>query len=84
MTPAGPGYKTQNHSKNTFDLQGTNSTSCPSNSSKWKTIDRVKSEAVVHAESKCSKFCMGEVDFLVNFNMIRGCKFCWKMIVKKL
>jgi hypothetical protein len=27
---------------------------------------------------------MGEVDFLVNLNTIRGHKFCWKMIVKKL
>jgi hypothetical protein len=49
----------------------------PVQQQQMETIDRVKSAAMVHAESKCSKFCMGEVDFLVNLNMIRGWKFCW-------
>jgi hypothetical protein len=48
-----------------------------------ETIDRVQSEAMVTAESKCSKFCMGEIDFLVNLNTIRGQRLCWQMIVKQ-
>jgi hypothetical protein len=46
-------------------------------------IDRVKLEAMVHAEAKCCNFCMGKVDISVDLNMIRGQKFCWMLIVNK-
>jgi hypothetical protein len=48
-----------------------------------ETIDRVKSEAMIHAEANCDKFCMGEVDFSADVNMAKGLKFCWQLIVRK-
>jgi hypothetical protein len=48
-----------------------------------ETIDRVKLEAMIHAEANCDKFCMGEVDFSADVNMAKGLKFCWQLIVRK-
>jgi hypothetical protein len=38
---------------------------------------------MVHAEVKCSNFCMGEVEFLADANEAKGQKFCWQLIVRK-
>jgi hypothetical protein len=46
-----------------------------------ETIERVKSEAMIHAEANCDKFCMGEVDFSADVNTAKGLKFCWQLIV---
>lgn len=37
-----------------------------------KSIDRVKSEGMVHAEKTCHKFHMGEVDYSPDMNTARG------------
>jgi hypothetical protein len=55
----------------------------PEQQKQMESIDRVKSEAMVHAEAKCSNFCMGEVEFLADVNEAKGQKFCWQLIVRK-
>jgi hypothetical protein len=44
-------------------------------------IDRVKTESMIHAEKKSRHLCMGEVDFSLNINEVRGQCFVWQMII---
>jgi hypothetical protein len=55
----------------------------PEHDKMMELIDRVKMESMTHAKAKCCKFFMGEIDFLVDLNMIKGRKLCWQMIVRK-
>jgi hypothetical protein len=61
----------------------TNGSLSPEQQKQMEAIDRVKSEAMVHAEAKCSNFCMGEVEFSADVNEAKGLKFCWQLIVRK-
>jgi hypothetical protein len=63
--------------------KATNGSLSPEQQKQMESIDRVKSEAMVHAEAKCSNFCMGEVEFSANVNQAKGRKFCWQLIVRK-
>jgi hypothetical protein len=54
----------------------TNGSLSPEQQKQMEAIDRVKSEAMVHAEAKCSNFCMGEVEFSADVNEAKGLKFC--------
>jgi hypothetical protein len=71
------GGSAQTYPKAPFNLQG----------NEWipftRATEAVKSEAMVHAEVKCSNFCMGEVEFLADANEAKGQKFCWQLIVRK-
>jgi hypothetical protein len=63
--------------------KATNGSLSPEQQKQMESIDRVKSEAMVHAEVKCSNFCMGEVEFSADVNEAKGQKFCWQLIVRK-
>jgi hypothetical protein len=45
------------------------------------TLDRVKNESMIHAEKTSRHLCMGEVDFSLNINEVRGQCFVWQMII---
>jgi hypothetical protein len=49
----------------------------------FESIDRVKSEGMIHAEKKCHPLKMGEVDFSPDVNTAKGRCFVWQMIVCK-
>jgi hypothetical protein len=48
-----------------------------------ESINKVKSDAMVHAEKQCRTLCMGEVDYSPDLNTVRGQRSCWQMIVRK-
>jgi hypothetical protein len=62
----------------------TNGSLSPEQQKQMEAIDRVKSEAMVHAEAKCSNFCMGTVEFSADVNEAKGLKFCWQLYTKDL
>jgi hypothetical protein len=49
----------------------------------FKSIDRVKTEGMIHAEKKCQSLCMGEVDFSPDVNIPKGQRYIWQMIAHK-
>jgi hypothetical protein len=50
---------------------------------RFKSIDRVKSEGMIHAEKKCHPLKMGEVDFSLDVNTAKGRRLVWQMIICK-
>jgi hypothetical protein len=50
---------------------------------RFESIDRVKSEGMIHAEKKCHPLKMGEVDFSPDVNTAKGRHFVWQMIIRK-
>ena len=38
----------------------------------FESIDRVKTEGMIHAEKKCQSLYMGEVDFSLDVNIAKG------------
>ncbi len=49
----------------------------------FESIDRMKTEGMIHAEKKCQSLCMGEVDFSPDVNIAKGQRYIWQMIVHK-
>jgi hypothetical protein len=50
----------------------------------FESIDRIKTEGMIHAEKKCRSLCMGKVDFSPDINNIaKGRHYVWQMIVRK-
>jgi hypothetical protein len=50
----------------------------PGQQQRLESIDRVKTESMIHAEKKSHRLCMGEVDFSLNINEVRGQCFVWQ------
>jgi hypothetical protein len=48
-----------------------------------ETLDRVRPEGTLHAENKCQKLAMGNVDFLPEVDLAKKCRWRWQQVVKK-
>jgi hypothetical protein len=46
-----------------------------------ETIDRVKTDAMIHSAKNCRPLCMGEIDFSLDINKVKGQRLVWHMIV---
>jgi hypothetical protein len=53
----------------------------PAQQAEFETIDRVKSDAMLHAEKNCAKFWMGKINFSLDISKAQGQRLCWQMVV---
>ena len=55
----------------------------PQQQDQMNKIDKVKQELMLNAEWHCHKLCMGEINYLPDFQTARGCHYCWNMVIHK-
>jgi hypothetical protein len=56
----------------------------PSQRQQLETLDRVRAEGMLHAEKKCRKLAMGNVDFSPEVDLAKKRRWVWQQVIKHL